>query len=120
MSEELKKELRMLGVLDYKTPTVENDTPPIWVRDNVTFDDEGEPNFQESNMINRDQFMKMYDEYGECMTKLKRVQKENEKLRESYEILKREADYWEREAKKMNEKNHKLRAQLKLWKGTAP
>ncbi len=69
-------------------------------------------------MISRDQFMKMYDEYGELMTKLKRVQKENEKLRESYEILKREADYWEREAKKMNEKNHKLRAQLKLWMGT--
>ena len=62
----------------------------------------------------------MNNEHGELMTKLKRVQKENEKLRESYEILKREADYWEREAKKMNEKNHKLRAQLKLWKGTAP
>ena len=26
----------------------------------------------------------------------------------------------EREAKKINEKNHKLRAQLKIWKGTAP
>jgi|TARA_B100001093_G_scaffold266136_3_gene254543 septal ring factor EnvC (AmiA/AmiB activator) len=73
---------------------------------------------KEKKMISRDQFMKMYDEYGELMTKLKRVQKENEKLRESYEILKREADYWEREAKKMNEKNHKLRAQLKLWMGT--
>ena len=69
-------------------------------------------------MISRDQFIKIYDEYGELMTKLKRVQKENEKLRESYEILKREADYWEREAKKINEKNHKLRAQLKLWMGT--
>jgi predicted nuclease with TOPRIM domain len=64
--------------------------------------------------------MKMYDEYGECMTKLKRVQKENEKLRESYEILKREADYWERKAKKLLEENHKLDAQVKLWKGTAP
>jgi len=41
----------------------------------------------------------MNDEHGELMTKLKRVQKENEKLRESYEILKREADYWERKAK---------------------
>ena len=52
------------------------------------------------------------------MTKLKRVQKENEKLRESYEILKREADYWERQAKKLLEENHKLDAQVKLWKGT--
>ena len=60
----------------------------------------------------------MNDEHGELMTKLKRVQKENEKLRERYEILKREADYWEREAKKINEKNHKLRAKLKLWMGT--
>tara|TARA_R110001583_G_scaffold105196_1_gene252613 strand:- start:70 stop:282 length:213 start_codon:yes stop_codon:yes gene_type:complete len=57
----------------------------------------------------------------ECgMTKLKRVQKENEKLRESYEILKREADYWERNAKRLLESNTKLEAQLKLWKGTAP
>ena len=61
-------------------------------------------------MINR-------EEYSNTLTKMRRVQKENEKLRESYEILKREADYWEREAKKMNEKNHKLRAQLKLWMG---
>jgi hypothetical protein len=45
MSEELKRELRMLGVLDYKTPTRETETPPIWVRDDVTFDDNGEPNF---------------------------------------------------------------------------
>ena len=45
MSEELKRELRMLGVLDYKTPARETETPPIWVRDDVTFDDNGEPNF---------------------------------------------------------------------------
>jgi predicted RNase H-like nuclease (RuvC/YqgF family) len=69
----------------------------------------------------------MNDEHGELMTKLKRVQKENEKLRESYEILKREAEdifwlsiYWERKAKKLLEENHKLDAQVKLWKGTAP
>jgi phage shock protein A len=62
----------------------------------------------------------MNDEHGELMTKLKRVQKENEKLRESYEILKREANYWERQAKKLLEENHKLDAQVKLWKGTAP
>jgi phage shock protein A len=60
----------------------------------------------------------MNDEHGELMTKLKRVQKENEKLRESYEILKREANYWERQAKKLLEENHKLDAQVKLWKGT--
>ena len=59
----------------------------------------------------------MNDEHGELMTKLKRVQKENEKLRESYEILKREADYWERKAKKLLEETHKLDAQVKLWKG---
>ena len=62
----------------------------------------------------------MNNEHGELMTKLKRVQKENEKLRESYEILKREANYWERQAKKLLEENHKLDAQVKLWKGTAP
>ena len=62
----------------------------------------------------------MNDEHGELMTKLKRVQKENEKLLESYEILKREANYWERQAKKLLEENHKLDAQVKLWKGTAP
>jgi phage shock protein A len=62
----------------------------------------------------------MNDEHGELMTKLKRVQKENEKLRESYDILKREANYWERQAKKLLEENHKLDAQVKLWKGTAP
>lgn len=60
----------------------------------------------------------MNNEHGELMTKLKRVQKENEKLRESYEILKREANYWERQAKKLLEENHKLDAQVKLWKGT--
>ena len=53
------------------------------------------------------------------MTKLKRVQKENEKLRESYEILKREADYWERSAKRLLE-DAKRTAQINLRKGTAP
>ena len=45
MSEELKRELRMLGVLDHKTPASETEPPPIWVRDNVTFDNNGNPNF---------------------------------------------------------------------------
>lgn len=54
------------------------------------------------------------------MTKLKRVQKENEKLRESYEILKREADYWERSAKRLLVEDAKRTAQINLRKGTAP
>jgi len=33
MTEELEKELRMLGVLDHKTPAVEIDKEPIWIRD---------------------------------------------------------------------------------------
>ena len=101
MSEELKKELRMLGVLDYKTPTRENDTAPIWVRDDVTFDDNGEPNFQERAMINRDVWLETLD-----------------KCKEDYKVVRREADMWEREAKRLLEENHKLKAQLKLWKGT--
>lgn len=51
-------------------------------------------------------------------TKLKRVQKRNEKLRESYEILQRERDYWEKNAKKLLMENIKLEVTIKLWKGT--
>ena len=46
MTEELEQELRMLGVLDHKTPAVENDVYPIWIRDDVVFDEDGQPNFQ--------------------------------------------------------------------------
>ncbi len=52
------------------------------------------------------------------MTKLNRLQKENEKLRESCKILKREADFWKRDAKKLLERDTKYKAQLKLWKET--
>tara|TARA_R110000796_G_scaffold85252_1_gene185100 strand:+ start:688 stop:852 length:165 start_codon:yes stop_codon:yes gene_type:complete len=38
--------------------------------------------------------------------------------KEEYQIVKREADMWERKAKSLLEENHKLKAQLKLWKGT--
>ena len=45
MTEELEQELRMLGVLDHKTPAVEIDVYPIWIRDDVVFDEDGQPNF---------------------------------------------------------------------------
>ncbi len=46
MTEELEQELRMLGVLDHKTPAVEIDEEPVWwVRDDVVFDEDGQPNF---------------------------------------------------------------------------
>ena len=45
MTEELERELRMLGVLDQKTPSVEIDVYPIWIRDDVVFDEDGQPNF---------------------------------------------------------------------------
>jgi len=45
MTEELEQELRMLGVLDHKTPAVEIDAEPIWIRDDVVFDEDGEPHF---------------------------------------------------------------------------
>ena len=41
-------------------------------------------------MIQRDEYQKVVSE----MTKLKRVQKENEKLRHQYEMLEREKDHW--------------------------
>jgi len=64
-------------------------------------------------------------EYGEWMTKLKRVQKENEKLRHNYDILKREADLYERKAKRfaaqldrVEKELAQAKADLKLWRGT--
>tara|TARA_E500000081_G_C5841105_1_gene222132 strand:- start:271 stop:483 length:213 start_codon:yes stop_codon:yes gene_type:complete len=64
-------------------------------------------------------------EYGEWMTKLKRVQKENEKLRHNYDILKREADLYERQAKRfaaqldaVEKELAQAKAELKLWMGT--
>lgn len=49
MTEELEQELRMLGVLDHKTPAVEIDAEPepMWIRDDVVFDEDGQPNFQQ-------------------------------------------------------------------------
>lgn len=41
-----------------------------------------------------------------------------EEYKENYEILKRESDLWEKEAKRLFEENHKLKATIKLWKGT--
>ncbi len=52
-------------------------------------------------MINRDVWLETLD-----------------KCKEDYKVVKREADMWEREAKRLLEENHKLKAQLKLWKGT--
>ena len=64
-------------------------------------------------------------EYGEWMTKLKRVQKENENLRHNYDILKREADLYERQAKRfaaqldrVEKELAQAKAELKLWMGT--
>jgi len=45
MTEELERELRQMGVLDHKTPAVEIDAEPIWIRDDVVFDEDGQPNF---------------------------------------------------------------------------
>ena len=41
-----------------------------------------------------------------------------DKCKEDYHIVKREANMWEKEANRLLEENHKLKAQLKLWKGT--
>lgn len=69
-------------------------------------------------MINR-------EEYSSTLTKLKRIQRENEKLRESLEITKREADHWEKKAKQFlvlidtcETELKKAQAELKLWQGT--
>jgi len=60
------------------------------------------------------------DEWEQAMTKLKRVQKENEELRYQVEMIERESDYWEHQAKTLEMRRAKLEAQLALWKGTAP
>ena len=65
-------------------------------------------------MIQRDEYQKVVSE----MTKLKRVQKENEKLRHQYEMLEREKDYWESRSLKLTLEVKKLEAELKLWMGT--
>tara|TARA_B110000495_G_scaffold18686_1_gene13198 strand:+ start:4395 stop:4622 length:228 start_codon:yes stop_codon:yes gene_type:complete len=66
-------------------------------------------------------------EQGLIMTKLKRVQKENDKLRHNLDIVTREASFWENQAKALirdvrplEAKVAKLEAQLRLWKGTSP
>ena len=60
------------------------------------------------------------DEWEQAVTKLKKVQKENEFLRNQVEMIEREADYWENQAKTLELRRAKLEAQLTLWKGTAP
>jgi|TARA_B110000211_G_C13911224_1_gene478452 uncharacterized coiled-coil DUF342 family protein len=67
------------------------------------------------------------EEYDAIMTKLKKVQKENDLLRNQVDMVQREADYWEYQAKAHEksrielEKDYmQLQAQLKLWQGTAP
>jgi len=60
------------------------------------------------------------DEWEQAMTKLKKVQKENEQLRNQIEIIERESDYWEHQAKTLEVRKTKLEGQLALWKGTAP
>jgi len=59
-------------------------------------------------------------EAGITMTKLKKVQKENEQLRNQIEMIERESDYWEHQAKTLEVRKTKLEGQLALWKGTAP
>ena len=41
-------------------------------------------------------------------------------LEEYIATHKRECEYWEREAKTLIIRNSKLKAQIRLWKGTAP
>ena len=65
-------------------------------------------------MIQRDEYQKVASE----MTKLKQVQKENEKLRHQYEMLEREKDHWKSREIKLTLEIKKLEAELKLWMGT--
>jgi len=71
-------------------------------------------------MIQRDLYDSLRKEYEWAMTKLKRVQKENEELRYQVEMIERESDYWEHQAKTLEVRKIKLEGQLALWKGTAP
>ena len=59
-------------------------------------------------------------EAGKEMTKLKKIQKENDMLRGQVDMLQRQTDYWEHQAKTLEIRKAKLEAQLALWKGTAP
>jgi cytochrome c556 len=77
---------------------------------------------KEQHMISRTDILK---EVGTAVTKLKKVQKENELLRDQADMLQREADYWEAQYKaldiqyiKRSEEINTLTAEVKLWKGT--
>ena len=77
-------------------------------------------------MIQRDMYDRLRLEYEVVMSKLKRVQKENYQLRNQIDMVQREANYWENQAKQFEkdrielEKDHMLlEVQLKLWKGKA-
>jgi len=65
-------------------------------------------------MIQRDEYQRVVS----GMTKLKRVQKENEKLRHQYEMLEREKKHLESRLLKLDLEVKKLEAELKLWMGT--
>ena len=71
-------------------------------------------------MIQRDIHDMLRKEYDWAMTKLKRVQKENYELRDELDKLKREAKYWERQAKDIEIRRLRLEALLKVCIGTAP
>ena len=71
-------------------------------------------------MIQRDLYDMLRKEYDWSMTKLKKVQKENELLRNQIEMVERESEYWEFQAKEIEKRKLKVEAELKLWKGTAP
>ena len=71
-------------------------------------------------MIQRDIHDMLRKEYDWAMTKLKRVQKENYELRNELDKLKREAKYWERQAKDIEIRRLRLEALLKVCIGTAP
>ena len=71
-------------------------------------------------MIQRDIHDMLRKEYDWAMTKLKRIQKENYQLRDELDTLKREAEYWERQAKDIEIRRLRLEALLKVCTGTAP
>ena len=71
-------------------------------------------------MIQRDIYDMLRKEYDWAMTKLKRVQKENYQLRNELDTLRREAEYWERQAKDIEIRRLRLEALLKVCIGTAP
>ena len=71
-------------------------------------------------MIQRDIHDMLRKEYDWAMTKLKRVQKENYELSDELSSLKREAEYWERQAKDIEIRRLRLEVLLKVCTGTAP